>query len=109
MANVKHYHHSLHVSRMGKEEIKQGKNIEATGLKYLVDLSEQYNEFALCFQCWESFERGNLSENKFNHRPRWFHCGNEFTIQLRLELNITNELIGQRDIDTISVDDPDIL
>ena len=98
--------------KAGKGGSKAKGNVKATGLEYAGDLSEQYNESGVCFQTWggkESFKRGNLSEGKLYRSPRWFHFGNEFSFELRLQLNIANELTGQCDTGTITADDPAIL
>ena len=96
----------------GKGGSKSKKNMKAPGLKNTVDLSDQSNGSGVYYQSWgskESFERGNLSEGKLYHCPRWFHFGYEFPLELCLQLNIVNELTSQCNTGTISVDDPAIL
>ena len=84
--------------------IKQGyggnqrkQNITNTGLGQEFDLSVQDNGLGICYQAcgkFEEFPGGELSSEPKQRRPRWFHFGSDFPIEVKQQIQIVNQLTG---------------
>ena len=63
------------------------------------DLKDEHNPSGVCYQVWgvkQEFERGCLSLGPVQRSPRWFKFGDGCTIELGVQMDILNEIIGKR-------------
>ena len=77
---------------------KKKKTQKAT-TRNAVDLQNKKNGTRVCYQQWgakEPFERGADSTEPLMRRPRWFKFGMDDTIELGVQNDIVNELVGKR-------------
>ena len=77
---------------------RKGTNVSTTHDP--VDLQDEHNPSRVCYQQWGSkqpFERGALQQEPVNRRTRWFWFGDRTNkIELGVQLDILNEIIGKR-------------
>jgi len=76
-----------------------------------VDLFAENNSFGIFCQTFgatEEFQRGHLTTEMSLHKPRWFRFRNKCAIEVREQLKIAKELVGDVPVEGSS-DDPGVL
>eukprot|EP00585_Thalassiosira_rotula_P024904 CAMPEP_0196247260 /NCGR_PEP_ID=MMETSP0913-20130531/37723_1 /TAXON_ID=49265 /ORGANISM="Thalassiosira rotula, Strain GSO102" /LENGTH=219 /DNA_ID=CAMNT_0041532159 /DNA_START=276 /DNA_END=932 /DNA_ORIENTATION=- len=89
---------------------KRKKNQAFTGFNP-IELQDENNESGVCFQHWgrkELFQRGTDSTVPLVRRPRWFKFGNGVIQEVGVQMDIVNQLVGNRVPDALNNDDPSI-
>ena len=87
------------------------KTYAITGLP-AIDLRVQANGTGVFYDQFgrtEQFPRGKLSDEKRSHKPRWFHFGEDCPLELGRQLDIVEDLVGDRPTGNVDSGDPAVI